>query len=135
MIKTYGLTHIQLSVRDLEKSMRFYQQLLGMEELFRFGPTAVMLQTPGTNEIITLNSAPGSMESSGTMGGIAHFGFRLCDPVDMAAVLEEMAVAGGTPIEHGKRGPQKEELYAFGKDPDGYEIEFFWAPNAMNSKT
>ncbi|MBX9721207.1 MAG: VOC family protein, partial [Candidatus Obscuribacterales bacterium] len=40
VIKTYGLTHIQLSVRDLETSMRFYQQLLGMKELFRFGPTA-----------------------------------------------------------------------------------------------
>ena len=128
MIETFGLSHIQLSVRNLERSARFYQELLGMKELFRIGPNAVMLQTPGSNEVFTLNCNPQGATVSGEMGGIAHFGFRLKNATDMTELLELVARAGGKPVEHGKRGKDKEELYAFAADPDGYEIEFFWSP-------
>lgn len=128
MIRTFGLSHIQLTVKDLEKSMNFYQQVLGMNELFRFGTTAVMLQTPGSNEVFTLNANPELMQSAGTMGGIAHFGFRLSEQVDMEQLLNEVKLAGGSPGNHGKRGKDKEESYATAYDPDGYELEFFWAP-------
>ncbi len=33
MIKTEGLTHIQLVVADLDRSLRFYKQVFGMEEM------------------------------------------------------------------------------------------------------
>ena len=32
MIKTQGLTHIHLVVRDLNRSLRFYTAVFGMEE-------------------------------------------------------------------------------------------------------
>ncbi len=48
MIKTQGLTHIHLVVRDLERSLRFYQDVFGMEERFRDGPRMVFLNTPGS---------------------------------------------------------------------------------------
>ena len=35
MIKTHGLNHISLSVRDLEKSLAFYTQLFGVREYHR----------------------------------------------------------------------------------------------------
>ena len=37
MIRTQGLTHIHLVVRDLERSLGFYQRVFGLEELFREG--------------------------------------------------------------------------------------------------
>ena len=55
MIKTQGLTHIHLVVRDLERSLRFYQGVFGMEERFRDGPKMVFLNTPGSPDLITLN--------------------------------------------------------------------------------
>jgi len=128
MIQTFGLTHIQLTVSNLERSLNFYQQLLGMKELFRIGSNAVMLQTPGSNEVFTLNCNPESTDVSGKMGGIAHFGFRLKQATDMSELLDAVAKAGGTPVEHGERGKNREERYAFAADPDGYEIEFFWSP-------
>ena len=33
MIKTFGLTHIALAVKDPERSLRFYQQVFGMVEV------------------------------------------------------------------------------------------------------
>ncbi len=30
MVRTYGLTHIVLAVRDIERSLAFYQQVLGV---------------------------------------------------------------------------------------------------------
>ena len=32
MVRTYGLTHINLVVRDAERSLQFYRQVFGVEE-------------------------------------------------------------------------------------------------------
>jgi catechol 2,3-dioxygenase-like lactoylglutathione lyase family enzyme len=128
MIQSYGLSHIQLTVRDLERSISFYRGVLGMEELCRLGPNAAMLRTPSSHEVFTLNADPDGISDVGKMGGIAHFGFRLREDVDMAVVKDQVARAGGTFLETGKRGKDKKESYLFVRDPDGYEVEFFWMP-------
>jgi catechol-2,3-dioxygenase len=125
MVRTDGLTHIQLTVRDRERSAAFYKQLLGMTEVRR-GKTAVMLRTPGSRELFTINQPATGTERAGQMGGIAHFGFRMREPMEPAALALEITRAGGTPLEHGKRGG--DEVYATCHDPDGYEVELFWAP-------
>ena len=38
MVRTEGLTHIHLRVSDLGRSLAFYQQVFGLEEMFREGP-------------------------------------------------------------------------------------------------
>lgn len=124
MIQTDGLTHIQITVRDLERSIRFYTQLLGMTELRR-GKHSAMLRTPGSREIFTINANPEQAEHAGKTGGVAHFGFRMRERADMAEVLEQVSRAGGSPQNHGTRG---EEVYAFFNDPDGYELELWWGP-------
>ena len=58
MIRTQGLTHIHLVVRDLERSLRFYETVFGMQERFRDGPKMVFLNTPGSSDLITLNEDP-----------------------------------------------------------------------------
>ena len=47
MIKTRGLYHLHLIVRDLERSLAFYRDVFGLEEQFRDGPKMVFLSTPG----------------------------------------------------------------------------------------
>ena len=108
MIKTGGLSHIHLAVRDMERSLRFYTQLFGMKELFRVEPHLVFLTTPDSHDIITLRLAKAGDSKVGDNGGISHFGFRVVK-------------AGGAFIEQGNRGPGA--LYALIKDPDGYKIE------------
>ena len=122
MIKTQGLTHIQLSVRDLRRSVAFYQSVFGMEEdANRSDETLVFLRTPGAFDTITLRQA-GPNEPVGSGGGLEHMGFRLQDRGDIELAIREVETAGGLLVERGEhiRGLH----FAYVKDPDGYVIEF-----------
>ena len=125
MIKTHGLTHIQLLVRDIKRSEQFYRQVFGAEELFREGPNWVFLNVPGTSDMITLTQPHASNESPGTMGGIAHFGFRLQDPNDIDRAIEEAIAAGGTLLRRGEH--EAGQPFAHIADPDGYDIEIWYS--------
>jgi catechol 2,3-dioxygenase-like lactoylglutathione lyase family enzyme len=121
MIRTQGLTHIHLVVRDVERSLRFYKNVLGMEERFRDGPKMVFLNTPGSQDLVTLNEDPAEAQLAGVSGGVAHFGFRLAKSADLDAAITEVESAGGRLIRRGEHGPGKP--FAYVEDPDGYVIE------------
>lgn len=120
MVKTHGLTHIHLAVRDLHRSLRFYRQVFGMEERFWSGPTMVFLSTPGAQDLITLRQV-GTDESAGDSGGIAHFGFGLQLGEDLDAAINAVVASGGALVERGEHAPGVP--FAYIKDPDGYVIE------------
>jgi catechol 2,3-dioxygenase-like lactoylglutathione lyase family enzyme len=120
MVKTFGLTHIALAVRDLSRSSAFYQRVLGAIEVYRT-PEFAQLQTPGTRDVIVLEVTP---DRAGPGGGIAHFGFRLTDPADIDQARSEVEAAGGVVREQGEFVPG--EPYLFAIDPDGYEVEIWY---------
>ena len=121
MVRTQGLTHIHLVVRDLERSLRFYKGVFGMEERFRAGPMMVFLNTPGSEDMITLNQDPAEAQLAGVNAGVAHFGFRLAKDADLDAAIEEIEAAGGKLIRRGEHEPGV--VFAYIEDPDGYVIE------------
>lgn len=121
MIRTAGLTHLHLVVRDLGRSLRFYQGVFGMEERFRSGEKMVFLTTPGSADLVTLNESAEEAALAGTNGGVAHFGFRLADPADLERAIAEVEAAGGKLLERGEHAPGLR--YAYVADPDGYVIE------------
>ena len=121
MIKTQGLTHIHLVVSDIERSLRFYQGVFGMEERFREGPKMVFLNTPGSEDLITLNEDPAEAKLAGVNGGVAHVGFRLSDSADLDCAIAEIEAAGGKLVRRGEHAPGVP--FAYVKDPDGYVIE------------
>jgi len=121
MIRTQGLTHIHLVVRDLDRSLRFYQDVFGMEERFRDGPKMVFLNTPGSSDLVTLNEDPTEAHLIGVNGGVAHIGFRLENSADLDAAIAEVESAGGKLIRRGEHAPGA--AFAYVEDPDGYVIE------------
>ena len=121
MIRTQGLTHIHLVVRDLERSLRFYQDVFGMDERFREGPHMAFLSTPGSGDLITLNQDPNEARLAGAKGGVDHFGFRLTTPSDFDAAVRDVEAAGGKLISRGEHAPSSP--FAYVEDPDGYVIE------------
>lgn len=121
MIETEGLTHINLVVSDLERSLRFYESAFGMQEMFRDGPNMVFLRTPGSRDTITLDATPDRRELAGREGGVSHFGFRLAQGQGLDDALVEIAAAGGRVIERGEHAPGVP--FAYVSDPDGNVIE------------
>ena len=120
MVPTYGLTHIVLSVRDLARSARFYEQLVGARTVYS-DANFVQLQTPGSRDVIVLERRP---RRAGKPGGIAHFGFRLRRPSDIGKAVAAVKAAGGRVKSTGEFVPG--EPYVFASDPDGYEVELWY---------
>lgn len=76
MVKTYGLTHISLSVRDPERSLRFYRDVFGVREYYR-DENSIQALGPGEHDVLAFDQ---SRRGVGKRGGLDHFGFRLTDP-------------------------------------------------------
>jgi catechol 2,3-dioxygenase-like lactoylglutathione lyase family enzyme len=120
-METQGLTHIHLIVRDLERAVTFYTRTFGLKEQFREGRSMVFLNTPGRDDMITLNEDPRAAGVAGVNGGVDHFGFRLGAAADIDAAVREVEAAGGTLIQRGEHAPGVP--FAYVRDPDGYVLE------------
>jgi catechol 2,3-dioxygenase-like lactoylglutathione lyase family enzyme len=120
MVRTYGLTHLALAVRDLDRTLRFYREVFGALPQYR-ADGCVDVTTPGCHDVITFDArAP----MPGETGGIAHFGFRLLSPEDIDPAAREVERAGGSVLSRGEFAPGVPFLYA--ADPDGYVIEIWF---------
>jgi catechol 2,3-dioxygenase-like lactoylglutathione lyase family enzyme len=121
VIKTQGLRHIHLVVRDIQTSLAFYTGVFGMQELFWSDDSMVFLTTPGGGDTITLNQDPALAERAGDNGGVDHFGFDLVDKADLDAAIAEVEGAGGRLVRRGEHAPG--HPFAYCTDPDGYLFE------------
>ena len=121
MLATHGLTHIHLMVRDLDRSLAFYKRVFGLEERFREGRHMVFLNTPGSQDLITLNEDPREAAVAGDNGGVNHFGFRLRDGSALDTAIGLVEAAGGTLVKRGEHAAGVP--FAYVRDPEGYLIE------------
>jgi len=119
MVKTYGLTHLALAVKDPERSFQFYEKVFGMIAVYR-KEDFIQAQTPGSRDVLVFERTPAVHESG---GAILHFGFRLLDPADIDAAVAAVEQAGGVVLSHGEFCPG--EPYLFARDPDGNEFEIW----------
>jgi len=120
MIRTYGLTHIGLAVKDAERSFRFYERVFGARAVYREAGS-IQVQTPGSRDVIVFEETG---KAVGEMKGVTHFGFRLVNPKDIDAAEEAVRSAGGKILDRGEFVPG--EPYLFASDPDGYRVEIWF---------
>jgi catechol 2,3-dioxygenase-like lactoylglutathione lyase family enzyme len=121
-VRTLGLTHLSLAVRDPARSLDFYARAFGVRESFRDNDQVQVLG-PGPHDVLSFVRDPGR---AGQAGGIAHFGFRLEAPGDIDAAVEAVLAAGGTVQRRGEFAPGLP--FAYVADPDGYQIELWFEP-------
>ncbi|MGH7517044.1 MAG: VOC family protein [Gemmatimonadales bacterium] len=120
MIRTRGLTHVALAVRDAERAFAFYERVFGAIAVYR-ERGLIQAQTPGAWDVLVFEEHERRARGS---GGIAHFGFRLVAPEDIQLAAGEVRAAGGEIIKQGEFVPG--EPYLFCRDPDGYEVEIWY---------
>jgi catechol 2,3-dioxygenase-like lactoylglutathione lyase family enzyme len=119
--KTYGLTHLAIAVRDLNRTLNFYKHVFDMKVMYH-EEDFLQLTTPGAHDVLVFLEKKGN--NIGKTGGIAHFGFRLRDPKDIKEITKKVIAAGGTITDQGEFAPGMPKL--FFKDPDGYEVEVWY---------
>jgi catechol 2,3-dioxygenase-like lactoylglutathione lyase family enzyme len=123
-----GLRYSGLRVTDLERSLGFYTQQMGLREVgrrrTRDGSIWVLLQDPRTRQRLELNWYPtGSRFSTSYVAGdgLDHIGFLFSNP---AAFVERLLRAGVRPALLPKdRAGVKGVYYLL--DPDGNWVEIF----------
>ena len=117
LAKTYGLTHIAIAVKDLNRTLVFYQKIFDVQVMYQQNDF-LQVTTPGSNDIIVFEKKKADHRKT---GGIAHFGFRLRKAKDIDEMAKRIKATGGKIID--KREFVPGEPYVFFKDPDGYEVE------------
>jgi catechol 2,3-dioxygenase-like lactoylglutathione lyase family enzyme len=119
MIKTYGLTHITLKVKDVKRSYAFYHKVFGVREMYH-SEGFIQVQTPGCHDIIVFEQG----EKNAGKNGIVHFGFRLVRAENTSDIVTVVEEAGGTIRDQGEF--DEGEPFVFIYDPDGYEVEIWF---------
>ena len=99
MVKTYGLTHLALAVKDAERALRFYAEVFGMEADI-FVKTVESMQRPQIAwDVITFDE---TASKPGEQSGIMHFGFRLQSADDIEVAVQDALKAGGKLLSRGE---------------------------------
>ena len=120
MLKKY--LHTRFRVSDMEKSISFYRDILGMEVIEQKtsprGSKLVFLKFPGMDCELELCSFP----DSGLVHvpeDLVHLAFEVDD---LEACMDKLNVAG-VPITEGPLESSNGTKFIFTEDPDKYEIE------------
>ena len=120
MVRTHGMSHIALAVRDVRSAFSFYRALVGAVAVYE-DDDSIQAQTPGSRDVLVFERGAGK---AGRAGGIAHFGFRLLNPDGIHDALRELDRLGATIVDQGEFCPGSP--YVFFRDPDGYEVEIWY---------
>jgi catechol-2,3-dioxygenase len=117
------LQHLVLWVGDVERSVRFYCDLLGFEVRHRY-PQAAFLTIPGTGDDHNLGlfEQPGLRPPDEGVARMYHAAWEIGELADLARARQRLIAAGALvgQSDHGV------SLSLYAKDPDGLEFELFW---------
>jgi catechol 2,3-dioxygenase len=124
-MKAHYLGHVVFYVKDLERSLGFYCDLLGFKEVGRiFNGAAAALTSGRTHHellLIQVGDAPGP--SSGKRRGLYHIGIKVGDSLDELRQAKRELEQAGTSIDGMSDHTVSQSLYL--KDPDGNEVELY----------
>ena len=121
------LNHAVLYVRDVERSVAFYRDVLGFHRLAQGFPGAAFLRAPGSDNdhdlgLFEMGAAAGPSPAGRSTVGLYHLAWEV-DTLEelerLAGVLSVRGALTGT-SDHGTT----KSLY--GADPDGIQFEVAW---------
>ena len=124
-IETGGMHHITIRVRDMERSKRFYADVLGFDvqtaaedlAFFQVGQTLYVLRTP-------LPGTPEGDRFSEYRIGVDHMAFSVEDCAELEKLVGALGEAGvstaGIEID-----PVLNKEYVCFRDPDNVQLEFY----------
>lgn len=122
MSKATKLLHTRYRVNDLERTVQFYKNVLGLEEVRRHksprGSELVFLKAPESDEQIEITHFPGS-GSVQVQPDLTHLAFEVDSLDEFAKHLAQQ----GLKFSDGPTKTSSGSVFAFVDAPEGYEIE------------
>jgi len=132
MLKTHGMLHFSLAVTDLERSRKFYEEVLGLRVLEQ-SPRMVFLQTGDDYLILAKGTEPLKYDSAKNTP--VHHAFKV-KPDEFQSSIEDLRKNGVEVFNIEDRnqgvfwGPQ-----AYFLDPDGNKLEIYAGPGAKEVRS
>ncbi len=123
------LGHLVLYVRDLERSRRFYSEVLGWKEIKAPGaelgfPAAAFTSGRTHHELLLIEVGDSAAPiPSGRRVGLYHFGLKVGESDAELREARDQLVAAGAKIVGSTDHGVTHSLYI--EDPDGVEIELY----------
>jgi catechol 2,3-dioxygenase-like lactoylglutathione lyase family enzyme len=121
MFSLEGIDHIALAVRDVERSVGWYQEVLGLERRYQdaWGNQPAMVGIGTTSiALFPVEGAQPKHSPGRDVLAMRHFAFRT-DRANFDLARHELSKRG-IPFEHQHHGIS-ESIYFH--DPDGHEVE------------
>ncbi len=122
MSKARKLLHTRYRVNDLERTVRFYKEVLGLQEVRRHksprGSELVFLKAPESEETIELCCFPASGPVQ-VQPDLTHLAFAVDSLEDFGRHLAQL----GLKFSDGPTTASTGTVFAFIDAPEGYEIE------------
>lgn len=122
------LLHTRYRVNDLERTVRFYKEILGLHEVRRHksprGSELVFLKAPESEELIEICYYPSSGPVE-VQPDLTHLAFQ----VDDLEAFGRHLAAHGVSYSDGPVLKDDGSGFAFIDAPEGYEIELMQRPN------
>src|SRR5918996_2770348 len=116
-----GIASVGLRVQDIERALRFYRDVVGLDVAEGDGSDAA-LRSPGGEVFLTLESSGVTQPADPTATGLFHTAFRFPTRADLGDALARLVDAG-----YGVGAGDhlvSEALYV--DDPDGNGVELYW---------
>ena len=124
------LLHTRMRVSDMEQTIQFYTDVLGLEVLERKvsprGSHLAFLKVPNSEELIELTSFPPSGPVT-VQEDLVHLAFQVDNLDDTIDSLN----AQGVKITDGPTQSSSGSRFIFIDAPDGYEIELIERPSGV----
>lgn len=121
------LGHLVLKVRDIQSSVAFYTDVVGLEVSDWIDGNMVFMRCgQDHHDLALLQLPPDHIDApAGSYPSVEHFSYRLETMGEMEQVAE-MLQARGITVDRGigKHGPGENTFLVF-RDPDGNNVEFY----------
>jgi catechol 2,3-dioxygenase len=124
-MKAHYLGHVVFYVKDMARSLVFYRDLLGFQEIgTTFGGAAAALTSGRTHhELLLIEVGPALGPPPGRRLGLYHIGIKIGNSLNELRAAKQELERAGVPITGMSDHTVSQSLYM--TDPEGNEVELY----------